>query len=287
VSKSRPNLRVPDARVEGARLGGASAGVNEALLVAAHPDDETIGAGATLSYLPGCTVLHMTCGAPRERRFYPEDFAGSRDEYAELRRAELRAALSFAEILPEQALTLGGVDQEVALELPSLTAALVATLAASRPSVILTHSYEGGHPDHDATALIVHAAVEIVRRQVGVDPLIIEMTSYHAGAGGLVAGEFLGAGGGAVFTFALSARERRRKERMLACFRSQRRMLAPFSAAIEAERFRVAPRYDFTRPPHPGPLLYEQLGFPLTGERFRSLAAEALSGLSLDHTSCL
>lgn len=284
MQNSRTNLRVPGSLAVGS---GAPSGVNEALLVAAHPDDETIGAGATLSYLPGCAVLHMTAGAPRERRFYPEEFTGSRDEYAQLRRAELEQALAVVDVPPSQSRMLGGVDQEVALELPALTSVLVATLTASRPSVILTHSYEGGHPDHDATALIVHAAAEILRRKVGLDPLIIEMTSYHAGAGGLVTGEFLGAGGGAVFTFALSTADRYRKERMLACFRSQRRVLAPLTAAIEVERFRVAPRYDFTRPPHPGPLLYEQLGFPLTGERFRLLAADALSRLDLDHTPCL
>jgi LmbE family N-acetylglucosaminyl deacetylase len=284
VQNSRTNLRVPGALGVGSE---ASSSVSEALLVAAHPDDETIGAGATLKYLPGCAVLHMTSGAPRERRFYPEEFAGSRDEYAQLRRAELEEALAFVDVLPSQSRMLGGVEQEVTLELPSLTAALVTMLEASRPSVILTHSYEGGHPDHDATALIVHAAAELLRRKGGLEPLIIEMTSYHAGAGGLVTGEFLGAGGGAIFTFALSTADRCRKERMFACFRSQRRALVPLSATIEVERFRVAPRYDFTRPPHPGPLLYEQLGFPLTGERFRLLAAEALSRLDLDHTACL
>src|SRR5262249_9517628 len=152
-------------------------------------------------------------------------FTGSREDYALLRCAELEQALSLAEIQPERAAMLGGVDQEVALEIPSLTAALVSALEATWPSVILTHSYEGGHPDHDATALIVHAAAEIVRRKAGLDPLIIEMTSYHAGASGMVTGEFLGAGGGAVFTFTLSAEERRRKERMMACFRSQQRVL--------------------------------------------------------------
>jgi LmbE family N-acetylglucosaminyl deacetylase len=253
--------------------------------VAAHPDDETIGAGATLSYLSGCAVLHVTSGVPRERRFYPEAFEGSREDYARVRRAELEEAMALAEVPPDRVRMLGGTDQEVALEMEALTTALVAMLTEVRPAVILTHPYEGGHPDHDATALIVHAAAEIVCRRAGLDPLIVEMTSYHAGFGGLCTGEFLGGRGGPVFTFALPAPDRRRKERMIACFRSQRRTLASFSANVE--RFRVAPRYDFTRPPHAGLLLYEQLGWPLTGERFRSLAAEALGRLELDRTPCL
>lgn len=272
-----PQARTPE--------GFASTLIDAALVVAAHPDDETIGAGATLSYLPGCVVLHLTSGAPRDRRFFPEDFTGSGEEYAQLRRAELAGALALAEIHPDRVWSLSAVDQEVALAIEPLTAALVAAIIALRPPVILTHPYEGGHPDHDAAALIVHAAVELARRRANVDPLIVEMTSYHAGAGGLVTGAFLGGGGGAVFTFSLSARDRRRKQQMLASFRSQRRMLALFDVAVE--RFRVAPRYDFTRPPHPGPLFYEQLGFSMTGQRFRKLAAEALRRLELDHTPCL
>jgi hypothetical protein len=44
----------------------------------------------------------------------------------------------------------------------------------------------------------------------------------------------------------------------------------------------MAPRYDFTRPPHRGQLYYETLGWPMTGERFRQLAREAAEDLSLE-----
>jgi hypothetical protein len=41
------------------------------------------------------------------------------------------------------------------------------------------------------------------------------------------------------------------------------------------ERFRPLVRYDFSRPPHRGSLYYEQLGWRMTGERWRELARAA------------
>jgi hypothetical protein len=52
---------------------------------------------------------------------------------------------------------------------------------------------------------------------------------------------------------ALTPRERDLKYEMLACFRTQQEILSRFG--VEFERFRTAPAYDFTMPPHPGPLL--------------------------------
>jgi N-acetylglucosamine malate deacetylase 2 len=255
------------------------------LLVAAHPDDETIGAGATMAYLSGCAILHVTAGAPRERRLYPVDFTGTAEQYARARRAEVEEALGLAGVRPAQISTLGATDGEVALDLPRLIEALAAVLTKAEPAVIITHPYEGGHPDHDATALIVHAASSLLRRRGRGEPLILEMTSYHMAKGDLSTGEFLDKhAGGPIFSFVLPRADRLRKERMLSCFRTQRRTLAPFSADVE--RFRVAPRYDFSRPPHPGPLYYERLGFPLTGERFRALARKALAPI-VGRTLCL
>ena len=279
------------ASAAGERAGGA-------LLVAAHPDDETIGAGGLLAHLTVCAVVHLTDGAPRDPRRRADGFRGTRAVYARIRRAELLAALALAGVGPERVLALPGVDQEVALVMPPLARALEAVLRALRPSIVITHPYEGGHPDHDAAALIVRAAVARLRRRDAAAPMIVEMTSYHAGEGGLVTGAFLppqaaadpplaGAAGlhpgppalDAV-TIDLGGTDLARKRRMLACFATQRSTLAPFSHAVE--RFRPAPPCDFTRPPHDGPLHYERLGWILTGARFRELAAAALRELGLD-----
>jgi hypothetical protein len=51
---------------------------------------------------------------------------------------------------------------------------------------------------------------------------------------------------------------------------------------MEVERFRPAPRYDFTQPPHAGPLNYERFAWGMTGARYCALAAEALAQLQLE-----
>jgi hypothetical protein len=61
---------------------------------------------------------------------------------------------------------------------------------------------------------------------------------------------------------------------MLGCFRTQSETLAPFG--VDAERFRLAPAYDFAQPPHPGALFYEQFDWGMTGDRFRAIAREVL-----------
>jgi hypothetical protein len=66
---------------------------------------------------------------------------------------------------------------------------------------------------------------------------------------------------------------------MLASYTSQREVLAPFGD--DAEPLRCAPDYDFTAPPHPGPLNYERLGFGWSGVRWRELAGDALRELGL------
>src|SRR5690242_7255185 len=85
-------------------------------LLAAHPDDEVVGAGAQLPLLTGCALLHLTDGSPAD----PGDAraAGFADgaAYAAARRRELGAALAVAGVAPRRH-RLGLTDQEVVREL--------------------------------------------------------------------------------------------------------------------------------------------------------------------------
>ncbi len=249
------------------------------LFVAAHPDDETIGAGGLLASLRSAIVVHLTDGAPRDRRFWPQGVGGPSWEYARLRREELAAALDAAGLVAPLVLGLGASDQEAALQLPSLVERLESILAAHRPGVLITHPYEGGHPDHDAAAFVAHSAAERLRRAGRPAPLLVEMTSYHARGEAMETAAFLDRRGHEVVRL-LTEERRARKERMLAAYESQRDVLRAFG--LDHERFRRAPAYDFTRPPGPEPLLYERWSFPITGRRWRELATDALRALGLE-----
>ncbi|HET8654666.1 MAG TPA: PIG-L family deacetylase [Longimicrobiaceae bacterium] len=261
-------------------LGGTGAASRPVLLVVAHPDDETIGAGALLPHLLDARILHLTDGAPLERRWWGDPSPGTREEYARLRRAELRAALTLAGFPDERVHSLGLVDQGASADLTRLARDLRDVIADLRPELVLTHPYEGGHPDHDASAFAVHTACGVLAIEGSRPPRIAEFTSYHAGRNGeLVTGDFVEPRGGDVARIVLTTEERALKRRMLDCFASQRNTLAAF--AVEVECFRPAPSYDFTRPPHPGELHYERFQWGVTGPEWRERASSALAELGL------
>jgi LmbE family N-acetylglucosaminyl deacetylase len=259
----------------------ADAGRPSTLVVAAHPDDEVIGAGALVAKLQGaCTVVFLTDGAPMDRRFYPASVGRlSRAAYGRARREEAARALALAGLDGSRIVHLGLRDQEVVFELIAGVERFAALLASARPEVVLTHAYEGGHPDHDAGAFVVHAAAGIAAARGVRAPTLVEMTSYHDRGGTTVRGEFLPSAGATEVRVELDDEERRCKRAMLAAYATQREVLGPFRADVE--RFRVAPSYDFGAPPQEGRLHYERFGFGVGGAMWRAMARAAIKKLGL------
>lgn len=248
------------------------------VIVAAHPDDETLGAGVCFRGLRPLAFIHITDGAPRDMRDAAENGFTSREEYAAARRREFLECLRAGGIQPAETVSLGYVDQEAALHLVELAGEILTLIQRLKPSTIFTHPYEGGHPDHDAAAFAVRAAC--LRLPPAARPAIVEFTSYHDRGGSMETGVFLPDGDVRQLVMKLGKEARARKERMLGCYRTQRKVIQRFS--ISEERFRPAPRYDFTSAPHPGRLFYEQVGLGMTGELWRDLARAALQELAAE-----
>jgi LmbE family N-acetylglucosaminyl deacetylase len=224
------------------------------LVIVAHPDDEAIGAGGLLAGLPDTVVAHVTDGAPRDVRYAQSKGFQTREEYARARRREVVNALAHVGITPDRCRDFGYVDGEASMQLLELVFDVADLMDEVRPDIVLTHPYEGGHSDHDATAFAVHLACGILRRDNIPTPLVLELTSYH---------NFSGAR--RVFNFLYQE------------FASQRQVLKRFP--IDLERFRPAPRYLFTKAPHEGPLDYERFCTIITGAQWRSNASKALDAL--------
>ena len=246
----------------------------QAMAVFAHPDDEVVALGARLGRFDTAHFVYITDGAPRNEQdsrahgfTSPQDYHRARWE--ELRQAMLSAGLSHA---TREYLEIP--DQEASLCLLQLTHRVHALVEKHQPEVIFTHPYEGGHPDHDACAFAAHHALALRRKQGQSVPLVVEGTFYHAGPNGMTTGSFLPhAQSTQEIEYRLSSEERMRKQALLACFTTQQETLRYF--ALDFERFRIAPEYDFCRPPHPSPVFYDQYPWGMTSQRFCKLAEKA------------
>lgn len=233
-------------------------------LVVAHPDDETLAAGGSLHLFRRLLLIHVTDGAPRRLGDAAREGFDSPAAYAASRASELDAALALSGATPERVL-LGVPDQKASASVSAIAARLRELFAAHETLSVLTHCYEGGHPDHDAVALAVHEA--------GTN--VFEFAGYHADPDGQMrTGTFLQPSPAGSrqrereieAVVVLDDEELWRKRAMLACFHTQREILSRFDPA--RERFRRAPAYDFSKPPHPGRLLYEEWGW-MTGAAWR------------------
>jgi LmbE family N-acetylglucosaminyl deacetylase len=250
------------------------AGPPRTAIIVAHPDDEAIGAGALMRDLPGVVVVHVTDGAPKRIDAVRRNGHETREEYARARRDEVLAALRLVGIPADRIRSLGYVDGEAALRLVEISYAVAGLLDELRPEVVLTHPYEGGHTDHDATAFAVHLACGVLRREGVPAPIVLELTSYHNRNGQRVHADFLPFWSVPTRRVDLVPELQLLKERMFRFFTTQQKVLSSFP--LNVERFRVAPRYVFTVPPHDGPLDYERYCTTITGAEWRANAEKAL-----------
>lgn len=255
-------------------ISSAPAPVPRSLLVFAHPDDETIALGARLANFTGAHMVHVTDGAPRNGEDSRHHEFTTVEAYRRARSLELVNVLEAAGLSRISREELRVPDQEACRNLALLTRAIARVVRQHQPEVIFTHPFEGGHPDHDACAFAVQHAVRLM--PVELQPLIVEAAFYHSGPRGQEAGTFLPTRSAVSSAeLRLSPEERRRKCSLLSLFASQRETLQGFP--LEFERFRIAPEYDFSRPPHYPPVLYDNYPWGTTSAEFVRLACEAES----------
>ncbi len=120
------------------------------VVAGAHPDDETLGAGGLIraAALAGWQVEIVTATAGEGS--HPHSPTHPPQRLAEVRRAELREAISV--LAPDATLRCLDVpDGDVAAHVPEVVAALVETIGTGGADVLLCAPWrQDGHPDHEA-----------------------------------------------------------------------------------------------------------------------------------------
>lgn len=230
-----------------------------ALLVAAHPDDEVLGAGGWAAAFAGeLAVAFLTDGVPQDPKYYA---AGQTDAatYRDLRQREARAA--WRRLRPAARLYFGTIaDQSLTFNLARAGSWLDPIIARECPQLLLTPAYEGGHPDHDAANCLV------ARRAAG--RTVWEYALYSLWRGSELHQQF--PDGRDETTLSGTALEA--KQAALDEYHSQRATLAGFSA--ERESMRPLPTHEYSRPAREV-ALYERWGWPWRAQQLATVLARS------------
>lgn len=253
--------------------------VRRVMVIAAHPDDEIVGAGVILPVLPNAIVVHASNGVPADPRYASWAGFSSAEAYEQARKAEALRALEMMGLPEHRLLRLGFEDQQLSRQLVGLTQALAEVIAEHQPDLLITHPYEGGHPDHDSVAFACHHVFPLLERRGVPLPGLVEMTSYFSRDGERVVGEFAQANTGAA-TIELGEESRALKAELYGCYVSQKDLLATF--ALEVERLRWAPQYDFSKPPEVPEILYDRYELGTSSSHWLELSRAASAKLKAE-----
>lgn len=140
--------------VQAAPLPGVFEGQHKIVVLAPHPDDETLGCGTLLARAfagAGAHVICMTDGSAS----HPNSLLWPPQRLARQRRAELELALTRLGGTGQDLTWLGLPDTRLhQSDLASLAAGLVALIAATGARYVFAPAAEDHHTDHKVTACI-------------------------------------------------------------------------------------------------------------------------------------
>ncbi|HKO60104.1 MAG TPA: PIG-L family deacetylase [Pyrinomonadaceae bacterium] len=270
--RSLPSLSA-HARLFGSRESNSH---THCTVIAAHPGDEIVGAACLISRLTEVNVVHVTDGA---RDLQVATSAGFEDliSYAAARKQECLEALSLASVSEDRVVDFSLPDTSASERLPDLTKRIAHHLQESGAEIVVTHPYEGGHPDHDATAFATHAALQLLKQHGCKPPTLFEMALHPGDDEISKVTEFLPGAEGETTTLVLDRHAIELKRRMLELLKSQQQSIQ--ASPLGYERFRLPPQYDFSAPPQEGKLHYENFDWAPRSDEWLVRARKAMSDL--------
>ncbi|MCC9197406.1 bifunctional PIG-L family deacetylase/class I SAM-dependent methyltransferase [Arthrobacter sp. zg-Y820] len=153
-------------------------GTDRLVVLAAHPDDETLGAGGLIAAFAARGAAVDVVVATAGEASHPESPTHTREDLARIRRVELRAAV--AQLAPKAAVHfLDLPDGGLAAHRPALDAALAAVVGPAAETTILAAPWRtDGHTDHDTAGL----AAAALARTLGLPLLEYPIWLWHWGS---------------------------------------------------------------------------------------------------------
>lgn len=134
------------------------------LIVVAHPDDEVLGAGATISRLTEaghCVDVCIMCTEAKARSFRPEDKELNDD---------LNASQDILGIGKRYEGTFPNIEMNTEAHL-HLVQFIERAIEGSAPDVVITHHPSDTNNDHLHTSLACQAAIRLFQRRSDMKPL--------------------------------------------------------------------------------------------------------------------
>ena len=215
------------------------------LILAPHPDDETVGFCAAIGRARAAgsalSVVFLTHGCVEAAAMWPWTWS----RYAA---AVARRRAEAARVVEALGLFVAGWSERPARhlwrELAAAEAEARAAVAATDADQLWVPAFEGGNPDHDG-------ANAIAARLADTGLSVLEFAEYNLEGGRVRANQFP-TEIGAEQTLVLEPAERETKRRALALYVSERSNLG--YVTTDREVFRPLAAHDYRRPPHAGRL---------------------------------
>jgi LmbE family N-acetylglucosaminyl deacetylase len=194
----------------------------EIILAGAHPDDETLGFGATAIILTELGVRVQVVSATDGGASHPKLSALQRHRLEHTRRNELHRAVGI--LGAPTPISLGLPDGELASHETTLTDLLTDILRDCHPGTWCAATWRGdGHPDHEAVGRAAAAAAQ----RTGAVLMEYPVWMWHWALPGDSAVPWERASAARLSRGAID-----RKSRAAQCFRSQFEPLAPADAPL-------------------------------------------------------
>jgi len=176
---------------------------------------------------------------------------GNKAGDAAVRENETRSVMKLLGVPEDHLIFLGFPDQEAYMRIPEIVNSLSAVLEKIKPDEFMSHAYEGGNIDHDTVAL----TSAIVTKKLNI-PVHYDFPDNNVYNGQTCIWKFLPGSPTPVQYTKMDAQLFDLKSKVIKLYKSQATSLNAYwltsdkaSFKKNGEPYRVAPDYDFTKPP--------------------------------------